>query len=113
MSGWRRCDRCRRVLAATEFDGESPTCRACLTTPVARTPRPAKAGPVTRRSAPSRPAPSEPGPRAPLLGVSGMGDFEVRERRAKRAAYEALAEQYLEEYESLLQAARRAEGLRA
>ncbi|MDP9434255.1 MAG: hypothetical protein M3P93_03295 [Actinomycetota bacterium] len=101
------------MLAGTEFDGESLTCRACLTTPVARAPRPAGSGPVTRRAAPTRPAPAEPGPRAPLLGVSGMGDFEVRERRAKRAAYEALAEQYPEEYEQLLQAARRAEGLRA
>ena len=102
------------MLATTEFDGESTTCRACLTTPVAsKAPRPAKAGPVTRRVAPTRPVPTEPGPRTPLLGVSGSGDFEVRERRAKRAAFEALAEQHPEEYEQLLQVARRAEGLRA
>ena len=43
----------------------------------------------------------------------GSGDLEVRERRAKKAALEQLAELHAEDYEQLLQAARRAEGLRS
>lgn len=117
MSGWRRCERCRRVLAADEFDGDDTTCRACRTTPVGPAPKPAKAGPVTRtrKAVPARPAaaPAEAGPRQPLLGVAGSGDFEVRERRAKRVAYEALAEAHPEEFEELLAGARRVEGLRS
>lgn len=114
MSGWRRCERCRRVLAGTEFDGDDATCRACRTTPVGGAPKPAKAGPVTRTRAAPRPAaaPAEVGPRQPLLGVAGSGDFEVRERRAKRVAYDALAAAYPEEFEQLLSEARRTEGLR-
>jgi hypothetical protein len=38
--------------------------------------------------------------------------MEARERRAKRTAWEQLAELHAEEYEQLLQVARRAEGLR-
>ena len=117
MSGWRRCERCRRVLAGEEFDGDDTTCRACRTTPVGGAPAPAKAGPVTRtRKAPAaRPAaaPVEVGPRQPLLGVAGSGDFEVRERRARRGALEALAEAHPEEFEVLLASARQVEGLRA
>ena len=104
------------MLSADEFDGDSATCRACLTTPVGGAPtvaRKAKAGPVTRtRKAVPAPA-AEPGPRQPLLGVAGSGDLEVRERRARRAALDSLAETYPEEFEQLLAAARRAEGLRA
>lgn len=118
MSGWRRCERCRRVLAASEYDGDDATCRACRTTPVGGAPKPAKAGPVTRtRKAPApRPAaaaPVEAGPRQPLLGVAGSGDFEVRERRARRSALESLAESHPEEFEVLLASARKVEGLRA
>ncbi len=108
MSGWRRCQQCRKVKQVDEYDAGVPKCRACLTTPAPRN----RAAPVTRTVAP-KPAPApEPGPRAPLLGAVGMGDLEVRERRAKRAAYEQLAEMYADEFEDLLQAARRAEGLR-
>jgi hypothetical protein len=116
MSGWRRCERCRRVLPAADFDGDDTMCQACRTTPVGGAPKPAKAGPVTRtrKAVPPRPAatPVETGPRAPLLGVAGSGDFEVRERRARRAAQESLADLHPEEFEQLLAAARRAEGLR-
>ena len=115
MASWRRCDRCRRVLPSEEFDGESTTCRACLTIPVAR-PAAAKAGPVSsRRSAPRAPAaPAAPaGPRPALLGVTGSGDLEVRERRARRAALEALAQSHPEEFGLLLRDARLVEGLRA
>ncbi|MCW2779355.1 MAG: hypothetical protein JWN17_3080 [Frankiales bacterium] len=117
MSGWRRCERCRRVLAADEFDGDDPVCRACHAVPVGGAPKPAKAGPVTRtrKAAAPRPtvSPVEPGPRQPLLGIAGSGDLEVRERRARRVALDELAEAHAEEFEGLLAAARRVEGLRA
>ncbi|MCW2666456.1 MAG: hypothetical protein JWN57_1418 [Frankiales bacterium] len=115
MSGWRRCDRCRRVLSGEEFDGDSTTCRDCLAGPPPPAPKKAKAGPVTRsKVAAARAAvpPDEAGPRRPLLGVAGSGDLEVRERRARRSAQEALAELHPEEFEQLLQAARSTEGLR-
>jgi hypothetical protein len=46
-------------------------------------------------------------------GLVGSGDLEVRERRARKVALEQLAEVHAEDYAQLLQAARRAEGLRA
>ena len=108
MSGWRKCDRCRRVRQVEEFDGDSPTCRDCLTAPVRK-----KAAPVTRSTTAARPpARSEPAVRRPLLGSVGSGDLEVRERRAKRAAWEALAASHPEEFALLLRDARQAEGLR-
>ena len=110
VSGWRKCDTCRKVRPLEEFDGGSPTCRGCLTAPAKR-----KAAPVTRTTVPraaAAPQPQEPAVRRPLLGAVGMGDVEVRERRAKRAAYEALAEAHPEEFAELLRDKRRAEGLR-
>jgi hypothetical protein len=113
VSGWRKCDTCRKVRQVEEFDGASPTCQGCLTAPA---PRKRAAAPVTRtRTAPApapAPAAAVEGRRAPLLGTVGAGDLEVRERRAKRAAYEALAETYPEDYAFLLRQARAAEGLR-
>ena len=102
------------MLQAEEYDGDSPTCRACLTLPT-RTPSRSGSGPVTRtRTTPRPPAePQAPGPRAPLLGVAGSGDLEVRERRARRAAQEALVASHPEEFALLLRDARAAEGLRA
>jgi len=47
-----------------------------------------------------------------VTGTVGSGDLEARERRAKRTAWEQLAQLHAEEYESLLQVARQAEGLR-
>jgi hypothetical protein len=102
------------VRQAEEFDGESPTCRACLTAPAPK--RRAAAPVASTRSAAPRPAAAEPktaAPRQPLLGTVGSGDLEVRERRAKRAAHEALAQSHPEEFALLLRDARRAEGLRA
>ena len=113
MSGWRRCDTCRKVRPAEDFDGDATTCTACLTTP-APAPRKRSAVVTTRTRAP-RPdaAPTaEPGPRRPLLGSVGSGDLEVRERRARRTATDALAEAHPEEFERLLRDARAAEGLR-
>lgn len=54
-----------------------------------------------------------PAERGPLLGVAGSGDFEVRERRARRAALDALAEMHAADFEQLLAAARQVEGLRS
>ena len=112
MSGWRKCDTCRKVRSTEDFDGDGPTCTPCRTTPlpVSRT----RATAVVRRTAP-RPAavPStEAGPRRPLLGTVGSGDLEVRERRARRAAAEALAQSHVQEFALLLRDARAAEGLR-
>jgi hypothetical protein len=71
---------------------------------------------VTRTKAPAAAAaavpPEEPSARRPLVGKVGYGDTEVRERRAKRAAYEALAESHPEEFGLLLRDARAREGLR-
>lgn len=117
MSGWRRCDRCRKVKTAEEFDGEATTCTACLTAPVPSAPR-KRTTTVTRSRTASRPpaaapaAAAEPAVRRPLLGSVGSGDLEVRERRARRAASEALAESHPEEFALLLRDARAAEGLR-
>jgi hypothetical protein len=112
VSGWRRCDTCRKVRSSDEFDGEATTCVVCLTVPapVARK----KAAPVVRTRTTPRPAaaPAEPTARKPLLGSVGSGDLEVRERRARRAAQEALAESHPEEFGLLLRDARQAEGLR-
>ncbi len=99
------------MLQVEEYDDDSATCRACLTVPT----RAPVSRPVTRNRVATRPAPAEPqptGPRAPLRGVAGSGDLEVRERRARRAAQEALAASHPEEYALLLRDARAAEGLR-
>jgi hypothetical protein len=60
-----------------------------------------------------RAAVAPPAERAPLFGVVGSGDLEVRERRARKAATAQLAEMLPEDFEQLLQSARRAEGLRS
>ena len=109
MSGWRRCDTCRKVKSADDFDGDATTCRACLTAPTPKEPR--KRATVTTRTTTPRP-PAAPVERGPRLGSVGSGDLEVRERRARRAASEALAELHPEEFALLLRDARAAEGLR-
>lgn len=111
VSGWRKCDTCRKVRTTEEFEGASPTCQVCLTAPV----RTRKAAPVTTTRRAPRPAAAErepDAPRRPLLGTVGAGDTEVRERRAKRAAHDALAALHPEEFALLLRDARAAEGLR-
>jgi hypothetical protein len=114
VSGWRKCDTCRKVRTTEEFDGASPTCEACRTAPV-RTRKAAAPVTTTRTPRAARaPAPERPAdaPRRPLLGTVGAGDTEVRERRAKRAAHDALAALHPEEFALLLRDARQAEGLR-
>lgn len=107
MASWKRCEQCRKVLAAEAFEGDTPICTACLTGPVVKA-RTTRATPVKT----VRPA-TPPAERAPLLGIVGSGDLEVRERRAKKVALEQLAEVHAEDYDQLLAAARRSEGLRA
>jgi hypothetical protein len=99
---------CRKVKPVEDYEGENPTCRACVSGPPPRARKAAVA--VTRRVAPTAAPPAAP--RRPSTGAVGSGDLEARERRAKRTAWEQLAELHQEEYEQLLQAARRAEGLR-
>jgi hypothetical protein len=104
------------VRTTEEFDGDATTCTVCLTAPVPTAPR-KRTTTVTRSQTAPRPpaAPSaaaEPAVRRPLLGSIGSGDLEVRERRARRAASEALAESHPEEFALLLRDARAAEGLR-
>ena len=115
LSGWRKCDSCRKVRSTDEYDGGSPTCRACLTAPA---PKRKAASPVTTRTTrtatprAAAPAAAPAGPRQPLLGTVGNGDLEVRERRARRAALELLAESHPEEFALLLRDARQKEKLR-
>jgi hypothetical protein len=115
MPAWVKCERCKKVKPGGDFEEGSPVCIACLTAPVKVTAAPkAKAGPVsTRRSTSITPAAAPPGPRPALLGVAGAGDLEVRERRARRTALDQLVETHAEDFEHLLQAARRTEGLRS
>jgi hypothetical protein len=97
------------VKPGDDFDGDATTCRACLTAPTPAAPR--KRAVVTTRTTAPRPTPA-PAERGPRLGTVGSGDLEVRERRARRAASEALAELHPEEFALLLRNARAAEGLR-
>lgn len=112
MSGWRKCDTCRKVRTGAEFEGRATTCVICLTKrePGARK----RAAPVTRIAAARPPVAAVPAaePRRPLLGAVGSGDLEVRERRARRAALQALAEMHPEDFAALLREARQAERLR-
>ena len=110
VAAWRKCDACRKVLPAEAYDGDAATCRSCLTAPATKV-RPARASAVRATRQPMPPMP--PSERQPLLGKAGSGDLEVRERRARRAAMEQLAEHNPEEFERLLAEARKGEGLRA
>ncbi len=111
VSGWRRCDTCRKVRPADDFDGDATTCRACLTAPAAPAPRKRTATVTTRTTTP-RPPPTPPAERGPRLGSVGSGDLEVRERRARRSATDALVESHPDEFALLLRDARAREGLR-
>ena len=112
MSAWRKCDTCRKVRSTDEFDGEAATCVVCLTAPEPAVRKKATAVVRTRTAPRPAAAPAEPAARRPLLGSIGSGDLEVRERRARRAAAEALAQSHPEEFGLLLRDARAAEGLR-
>jgi hypothetical protein len=108
VAAWRRCVQCRKVLQEDAFEAASETCTSCVAGPPAKARAPRASAVKTVRAA-SAPAPAE---RAPLLGVVGSGDLEVRERRARKTATEQLAELHADDFAQLLQSARRAEGLR-
>ena len=111
MGAWRRCESCRKVLAEQEFDEDQTTCRTCRAGPVPKVRAARASGVTTTRTKPAA-APTDPAPRRPLVGIAGSGDLEVRERRARRTALDALAVQHPDDFAQLLLAARRAEGLR-
>jgi len=100
------------VRSTDEYDGEATTCNVCLAAPAPGARK--RTATVTRTQTAPRPptAAAEPAVRRPLLGSVGSGDLEVRERRARRKALEALAESHPEEMLLLLRDARAAEGLR-
>lgn len=106
MSGWRKCDTCRKVRPVEEFDDGSATCRTCASSPARR-----RASPVAVTRSPTAAAGTPAVRRVRATGPVGMGDLEVRERRAKRAAWEALAAAHPDEFAGLLAEARAAEGL--
>jgi hypothetical protein len=108
VASWIKCDTCRKVLAADQFDEGQTQCRSCAAGPPPKV-RKARASAV-KTVRPAAPAPVE---RGPLLGVAGSGDLEMRERRARRAALESLAELHSTDFEQLLSAARKGEGLRS
>ncbi|GAB2684075.1 hypothetical protein [Thalassiella azotivora] len=98
---WRRCEgKCRRVLSAEAFDGDSNVCRDCGA--VAERAASAPTAAPRTRTATRRVAPT---------GVTGRGDREVRARRARLRALEQLATEHPEEFERYLAATREAEGL--
>ena len=105
---WRRCQKCRKVLSADEFDADSDVCRSDLqkaTAPVKATPRAASTV-TTRVVAP--PAPTQAGG---VPGLRGRGDMEVRARRARVRALERLAEMHSVDFDLLLREERTTEGL--
>jgi hypothetical protein len=106
VAAWRRCVQCRKVLQEDAFEGDSETCSACVAGP------PPKARSTRASAVKTVRAAAAPAERAPLLGVVGSGDLEVRERRARKTAADQLAELHAEDFAQLLQSARRAEGLR-
>jgi hypothetical protein len=106
VAAWRRCVQCRKVLQEDAFEGDSEICSACVAGP------PPKARSTRASAVKTVRAATPPAERAPLLGVVGSGDLEVRERRARKTAADQLAELHAEDFAQLLQSARRAEGLR-
>jgi len=104
---WRRCQKCRQILAAEDFDEGSDTCRADLVKATAKPPTTRGTSTVTTRVV-APPQPQQPGG---MPGLRGRGDTEVRARRARVRALERLAEQFAEDFDHILREERTAEGL--
>jgi len=104
---WRRCQQCRKVLAAEEFDEGSDICRADLVKATAKPPATRAASTVTTRVVAPPQAP-QPGV---IAGLRGRGDTEVRARRARMRALERLAEHFADDFEHFLKEERTSEGL--
>ena len=116
---WRRCETCRKVLSVDEFDGDATSCVACGRKAERAAARSGPTAVTTRRvpaaAAKASQADSSFGSGGPRRGVStgvvGRGDREVRSRRARSTALDQLAELHAADFERLLEAARKAEGL--
>ena len=116
---WRRCETCRKVLSVDEFDGDAMSCRACVRKAERAAGRSGPSTVTTRRVAAPRvkdpqaePSFGSGGRRQGVsTGVVGRGDREVRSRRARSTALDQLAELHPADFERLLEAARKAEGL--
>lgn len=105
---WRRCQKCRRVLSADEFDADSEVCRTDLkAATTAKAPSTRAASSVTTRVV----APAQPAQSGGVPGLRGRGDHEVRARRARVRALDRLAELHTEDFELLLREERATEGL--
>ncbi|MDQ1287818.1 MAG: hypothetical protein QG622_1383 [Actinomycetota bacterium] len=103
---WRRCQKCRKVLSADEFDGDSEVCQADLQKTAAAVKTPSRAASVVTTRVVAPPAQS-----GGMPGLRGRGDMEVRARRARVRALERLAEMHSDDFDHLLREERRAEGL--
>jgi hypothetical protein len=106
---WRRCQKCRKVLSAEEFDDGSDVCRSDLRKAAAAAKAPTARGSstVTTRVV----APAQQAPQGGVPGLRGRGDHEVRARRARVRALERLAELHSDDFELLLREERTTEGL--
>jgi hypothetical protein len=106
---WRRCQKCRKVLSADEFDGDSDVCRPDLrkAAAAAKVSTPRGSSTVTTRVV----APAQPATQSGVPGLRGRGDHEVRARRARVRALERLAEMHAEDFDLLLREERTTEGL--
>lgn len=101
-AGWRRCTSCRKVLGADLYEGDGEVCLTCTHAPVSAVRTSTRTAVRTARVEPTIVRPAD---------QVGRGDREVRDRRARRTALDQLAENYPEDFEALLRAARTAEGL--
>jgi hypothetical protein len=106
---WRRCQVCRKVLSAEDFEGDSQICRTDEAKAAAPASAPARrsASVVTTRVVTQ----AQPAQQGVMAGLRGRGDTEVRARRARMRALERLAEQFAEDFELILREERIAEGL--
>ena len=106
---WRRCQKCRKVLPAEDFDGDADTCRADQAkAAAAATPTVGRTASVVTTRVVAKAAPAQPGV---IAGLRGRGDTEVRARRARMRALERLAEQFATDFELILREERATEGL--
>ncbi len=99
---WRRCEQCRKVKGVDDYEEDNPACRTCM--------QGRRSSRSTAASAPGGTTTVRTQRRTPV-GTTGLGDVEVRTRRARARALEALANAHPEEFADLLAAERRSEGL--
>jgi hypothetical protein len=105
---WRRCQKCRKVLSADQFDGDSEICRADLQKSAAAVKVSSRAASAVTTRVVTPTASAQPGG---VPGLRGRGDLEVRARRARVRALERLAEMHSDDFNLLLREERTTEGL--